>query len=158
MSEETEQNESITESKVLLEGKSARSEQVKAGIRRMSPERKRARIVELAAQEIPLSDIARIVGMPKSTVKATIDRFKPVFTALDRVEEFNQVKADILSAAQLVALESAMSPRKLAKASFLASITGAEKLHKMERLERGKSTENIAHGFGRLPTDDDVSD
>lgn len=157
MSDEKQQDESNTP-EVVPAIKESRSEQCKRGIRKASKERKRAKIVELAAQEIPLSDIARIVGMPKSTVKDTINRFKPVFNALDRVEDFKQVKADILTAAQLTVLESAMSPRKLAKASFLATVTGAEKLYKMERLERGKSTENIAHGFGKLPMDPDVSD
>lgn len=157
MSDKTEPIEVITP-EVVPTSEESRSERTKRGIRSASPERKRAKIVELAAQQVALSDIARIVGMPKSTVKDTIARFKPVFKALDRVDDFNQVKADILSAAQLVALESAMNPRKLAKASFLATVTGAEKLHKMERLERGKSTENIAHGFSNLPAEPDTTE
>lgn len=114
-----------------------------------------AQIIALALQDVPTEAIAMTVDQSIDRVDRTIADFLPVFKALPRIGDFNRMKANILSAMQLTALESAMSESKLSKASFLATITGAEKLNRMERLELGRSTDNIAHAFGNLPIQDE---
>lgn len=110
-----------------------------------------ARILLLSAQGVKGKDIAILTDTPESTVSNVIKRFKPVFKQLDRVEDFELVKSNILSSMQLAALESAMNPQKLAKSSFLASVKGAAELQRMQRLERNQSTENISHKvYGQL--------
>lgn len=109
------------------------------------------KIVELKLQNNTQQEIAKLLDIPQSTVSATIERFKPAFKNVDRINDFRSVKSDLLSAAQLCALESAMSPTKLAKAGFLSTLQGFDILNKAERLESGKSTENFAHSvFGRI--------
>lgn len=107
--------------------------------------KKREKILELAAKGVIKEDIVTLTGFSPTTVSRTLKRFSKVFKNLKEVDVFRNVKADILDAATLTALESAMTPSKLAKASFISSVTGAQMLDKMSRLERGQSTENHAH-------------
>lgn len=126
---------------------------------RIQRDRKLAKILELAAKNIMPSDIAEAVNLPINTVKNTLKRFASVFPALEQVTEFRDVKADILSAGQLVALKSALSEKKVDRASFLSLIQGAEIMNKMERLDLGKSTENVSHQiFGRINVTKELSD
>lgn len=145
MSDEKIEQENVT-AEVLPaeEGKETPTQRYNRNGSRLSHERKKAKAVELAAQGVAMSDIARAVGLPKSTVKDCLKRFKPVFKKLGQVNDFRSARADIISAAQLTVLESVVSPSKIRKASLLATVTSAEKLFKMERLERGLSTENIS--------------
>lgn len=113
-------------------------------------EKKKAKIISLAVQKVPEAQIARALEMPKSTVQDIIKKFKPVFDAIERVQDFREVRADILAASQITALESALDAKKLKKSSFLATVTGVEKLHKMERLENDQSTSNAAIVFGGI--------
>lgn len=85
-------------------------------------------------------------------------KYFPILAQLEEVQEFRSTKADILSAAQIIVLKSALSPEKLAKSGFLQLCQGFEILNKAERLELGKSSENVAHSiFGQvniqLPSD-----
>lgn len=85
-------------------------------------------------------------------------KYFPILAQLEEVQEFRSTKADILSAAQIIVLKTALSPEKLAKSGFLQLCQGFEILNKAERLELGKSSENVAHSiFGsvnlQLPTD-----
>lgn len=113
-------------------------------LKRDVSEDKRAKILEYAARGITQAEICKFTGLSKSTVQSTIKRFSKVFEALPRVNDFRGIRADILDAATLTALETAMTPSKLAKASFISAAQGAQIFDKMARLERGQSTENHA--------------
>ena len=101
-------------------------------------------------KDFQASEIAEVVKMPESTVKDILERFKPIFKSLERVNDYRRTKTDLLAAGQLMALESAMSGNKLEKAGFLSTLQGFEILNKAERLENNQSTENHAHLHGKL--------
>ena len=118
---------------------------------RIQRDRKIVKVIELASKNVQVADIAEAVALPLNTVKRTLKKFLPLFKELENVVEFRDVKADILSAAQLAVLKSALSERKVDKAGFLSLVQGAEILNKMERLDQGKSTENVANSiFGKV--------
>lgn len=119
-------------------------------MRRTTSERD-AKILELSAKGLTQEEIAPVVDCSQQTVSRILKQFEGVFQTLPRVSEYRTVKADILAAGQLAALESALSPAKVAKAGFLSTLQGFEILNKAERLETGKSTENLAHVFGKVP-------
>jgi hypothetical protein len=123
----------------------------KKGNTRNTSAKKQAKILELSAKNMTCSDISRTTGVPISTVNDIRRKFSKVFKELPRVEEYRNIKSDLLSAAQLSALESAFSGTKLKKAGFLSTLQGVEILNKMERLDSDKSTENYAHAFGIVP-------
>jgi hypothetical protein len=106
-----------------------------------------AKVVDLKMRGLQASEIANTVGMSRSAVESIIQRFKPIFTELENVKDFRSIKAELLSAGQIAALKSAMSPTKIAKAGFLSTLQGFEILNKAERLESNQSTENVAHSF-----------
>lgn len=126
---------------------------------RIQRDRKLAKILELAAKNLLPEDIAKACNLPESTVRGTIKRFESIFPALAEVKDYRDVKADILSAGQLMALKSALSGNKLDKSSFLSTLMGFEILNKAERLDLGKSTENHAHLiFGKVNVESDTKD
>lgn len=125
----------------------------KSGLRRGRPqysknerfENKRMEVIELAAKGLTTDQIAGATGMSPGGVIGIIKRFSKVFPALERIDEYRQVKDKILSAGELAALESAFSGTKLAKAGFLSTLQGFDILNKANRLHTGQSTENIGH-------------
>ena len=82
-------------------------------------------------------------------------KYFPLLAQLEDVQLYRIHKSEILSAAQKLILKYALSESKLQKAGFLQLCQGFEILNKAERLEAGKSTENIAHKFGNLPIQDE---
>lgn len=108
---------------------------------------KHAMIIQMAQQDFGATDIAAAVGLPRTTVNSILKKFEKILPNRQEVKSFREAKADILSAAQMVVLESAMSGKKLAKAGFLSTIQAADILNKMERLDLGQSTENHGHQF-----------
>lgn len=140
-------NAQVNTSEPVVVNEESRSISTRKGINRMTPTRKRIKVLEMAALKVPQADIARAVALPKSTVKDIVKRFTNVLDGLPHVNDYREVRANILAAGHMSALESAFSGKKLQKASFLATIKGAAELHKMERLELKLSTENVSHGF-----------
>lgn len=123
--------------------------------KKMSQAARHAAIIDLTHRGNAPSMVAAALSMPVGTVKSIIKRFKPIFKELEAVEDYRSVKADLLSAAQLSALKSAMSPSKLRKSSFLATIQGFKILNNAERLENDQSTANVSMRIGRAKVVDD---
>lgn len=147
MSEETiVENTELTSKGKVRSNESRNGHRYRGGSIR-SKSYKKAKALDLAAKGLPISDIAKAVELPKSTVRDLITKFSPVFKKLPDVRQYRDIKADILAASQLAALESAFSGNKLAKASFASTLTGFEILNKAERLDRGESTDNVATKF-----------
>lgn len=92
---------------------------------------------------------------PHSTYQAMVRKYLPILGQIEEVQTFRLHKSDILSAAQRLVLKFALDENKLRKASFYSLCQGFEILNKIERLELNKSTENIAHGFGKLDNQDE---
>ena len=116
-------------------------------------------ILEMKAADVPESMIMQKLGVSVQTVRDVKKAYEKVFKNISRVESYRKIKGDILAAAQLTALESAMSPEKLAKASFNSTLAGFEILNKAERLNDNKSTENIEHQiFGKIALTDQTND
>lgn len=115
---------------------------------RQSREAKEARrnkkIIELKVKGVELPAIAAASGVSLATVKRTIQKFGAVFTELEQVQEFRAGKSDILDAALLTFLKSAVSRDKLDKASVNNLAYAARQVHDMGRLERGQSTANVS--------------
>lgn len=114
---------------------------------------KHAQIMQMHAANLSNEVIAAKTGMSHHSVRAILKKFENVFKEIENVRDFRTVKAELLAASQLTVLKSAMNPAKLQKASFLSTLSGFEILNKAERLETGKSTENIAHR-GRISLGD----
>lgn len=114
-------------------------------------EEQKAEVITLAVQGLPQEAIANTVGIGQASVCLIKQRYSKLFKTLPNIQDYRSIKSDILAAGQIAALENAFSPAKLAKASFISSIQGFDILNKAERLETGKSTENVAHSFfGRV--------
>lgn len=118
--------------------------------KRISTSAKYAAIIDLHHKGNTVPTIAEVTSMHTDTVRAIIKRFEPIFKELRAVEDYRSMKADLLSAAQITALKSALSESKLKKSSFLATLQGFKILNNAERLERGLSINNIAIGIGKV--------
>ncbi len=117
---------------------------------RQSQAMKHAMIAKLKLEGVPANQIAEAVSMPPNTVRSVIERFKPFFNEVENVREFKEAKSDILEACQITALKSAFDEKKLKKSSFLATVSGVEKLQRMQRLHDDQSTSNTAIVFGGI--------
>lgn len=116
-------------------------------------------ILEMSAAGLPQPKIQQHLGVTPQAIRDVKKAYEKVFKNISRVESYRKIKGDILAAAQLTALESAMSPEKLAKASFVSTLSGFEILNKAERLNDDKSTENIEHQiFGKIALVDQTND
>jgi len=103
----------------------------------------------------PSSDVS---VNPYGPYKTLIRKYFPILAQIENVRSYRSLKSDVLSAAQITVLKYALTPEKLAKASFLQLIQGFEILNKSERLNSNLSTDNVANAhFGqislKLPTD-----
>ena len=126
--------------------------------KRQTQDKRKAKAIELLAKEIPVADVVRVTGIPYNTVKAIKLKFLPIFKKINDVQNYRNLKADILAAGQVAALESAMSPSKLAKASFVSTLQGFKILNEAERLENNQSTSNIAHVFSQASSTSGLPD
>ena len=108
-------------------------------------DQKEAIILDLHMKGYNSGIIGKAVDMQPSTVRNVIQRLKPMIELIELGDTYKNVKADLLRGGQFKLLRSALSESKLKKAPTGAAITAMEKLHRMERLERGQSTENHAH-------------
>ncbi len=117
-----------------------------------------AEILDLNARGLNHSQIGGALGIKMRSVQSVLRNFRGVFKEIDNVPNYRTVKADLLSAAQLTVLKSAMSESKLRKASFITCMQGFKILNEAERLENNQSTANIAHGFGKLQLSAGIDD
>jgi hypothetical protein len=98
------------------------------------------KILAMAVNDMPVADIAKISGTTKSNVTATLRRYG---FKLDEVLGYQSTRPLIFAGYQKKFL-AAMTDTKISKASLQALVDGVKKLNEMERLESGKSTENVS--------------
>lgn len=94
--------------------------------------------------------IAREMNISRSAITAVLKKFEPVFKELPNVPDFQAIKADVIDAATLKALKSAVSQEKHDEARLGEVAKMLDVLYKAGRLERGQSTSNVATSFVSL--------
>lgn len=102
------------------------------------------RQITMRARGATITEIAAATRCPERTVRDRLKQFAPMFKDLANVADFKVCKADLLDAATLTFLKSAVTPGKLKKASVNNLAYAARQTFDMGRLERGQSTANIA--------------
>jgi transposase len=113
-------------------------------------------LITLKNQGMRSRDIAKVLDVHESSVSRAISNFEPLFKELQEVKTYRESRAEILQALQLKTLKSLARDDAQAKASINQSAYAFEVLHKAERLETGKSTENKAVSFVKVdPSDTD---
>lgn len=93
---------------------------------------------------MPQHEIAKKFGVSDASVSMILAQFKPIFSELANVEQFRQVKADVLDAASLTLLKEIVNPSKIEQANVRELAYSFDALAKHGRLERGLSTSNVA--------------
>lgn len=89
------------------------------------------------------SEIARMLGLDKSTVCKAKKRFASLFSEMPAVGAYRSVKADILEAAEIQALKTVNEGLKRSKTSVRDSTYAFKVLFDATRMEKGLSTKNI---------------
>lgn len=116
-------------------------------IREKVAAKRKSEILELTAAGATVNQIAKATECSRVYVSKVRKQFKHIFKSLDKVENFRTVKSDILDAAQLEMLKSAVSPEKLKKAPLGQIAYSFRQFYDANRLEIGKSTQNTAVSF-----------
>lgn len=112
-------------------------------------------VLTMRQAAVPSSTIAAHLDVHVSSVNRCIERFSNVFKTLPEIRDYREYRADILQALQLQTLKSLAQEDKHEKASVNQLAYSFEVLHKAERLEVGKSTENRALSFVKVDDDKD---
>lgn len=123
--------------------------------REAKTDRQNRKILELRAKNVPVPAIAATVGVSEKTVWNRLKQFESLLESLDSLEEFENNRGAILSAAGFRTLKFMMKEEKLDKASANNLAYVFQQLFNAERLERGKSTSNVSVAqFTKVDTDD----
>jgi predicted DNA-binding protein YlxM (UPF0122 family) len=102
------------------------------------------KVLDLTLKKVSQTDIAKVTGFKPQAINDTIERFKPVLTAMGDYEGYNQNRARILSAIEGKLLESLTDEEKHKEANLQQVAISFDKIHNAGRLERGLSTANIS--------------
>lgn len=91
-------------------------------------------------------EIAECCTTPITTsgVQYIIDEWSETFKELANVTDYRTAKSELLSAVELLLLKAMCDPEKIAKASLQNAAFAYDKINTINRLEQGKSTQNIA--------------
>lgn len=89
-------------------------------------------------------EIADKYRVSQATISTLIDKFKPLFTELNEVDDYRNAKDKILDALQLKTLKSIACEEKQAAASLQQAAITFDILNRNSRLEKGLSTSNAS--------------
>lgn len=106
--------------------------------------REAALVVELGLKDTPQRAIAKAVGCNAATVSRYLKKFKKAFKHIDKIDEYREVKSQIIDSVAFETLKTMNNPSKLKKATFNNLAYGFDILNKASRLERNLSTANIS--------------
>lgn len=104
-----------------------------------------------AINGLPVRKIAKLVGMPKSTVHDYITRHN--IPSQKALEAFKATRPDRFATIQRDIAES-IGQDDYKKASLVQKTTAIATLYDKERLERGQSTKNVAMTIDDIPEAD----
>jgi hypothetical protein len=127
----------------VITAKKGRPKGAKTSARALSRQRQ-AKILDLAAKGVNQRDIAAATGISSAAVNKILAEFKPLFTELENVDKYRSVRGELLDAAELMALKSAVSVEKHDHAQLQHVAYTLRQLHDMRRLHNNLSTANTA--------------
>ncbi len=107
-----------------------------------------ARILELRKKGLTYAEIGAIVGCTKETVFYHIGKLRD---SIDNLKAFKENRADLLSIQQDRLINS-LTDADIQKSSAYQKVGMFSLLYDKERLERDKSTSNIANVYSTLDT------
>ena len=122
-------------------GKRGRPKGAKTGRQALSRQRQ-AKVLDLATKGVSQVDIAAVTGVTPAAVNKILAEFKPLFTELENVDKYRSVRGDLLDAAELMALKSAVNEKKHDQAQLQHVAYTLRQLHDMRRLHNNLSTAN----------------
>jgi hypothetical protein len=102
-------------------------------------------VAELLAKGCTHGQIAKVCGCSRQAVG-----YLAKHHGLGDVEHFREHRGALLAAKQAQLLEHGLTPEKMAKMSPRDAAISFGVLFDKERLETGKSTQNMAHSFAKL--------
>lgn len=105
-----------------------------------------AKVIELRNKGLSYTEVGAILGVTK---EAIYQRLKPFLPSVDNLQAVKDNRADTLTVVGDSVLTS-LTEEDIQKASAYQKVGMAGLLHNMERLERDKSTANIAHVYKGL--------
>jgi predicted transcriptional regulator len=127
----------------VIKAKRGRPKGRKTSARAIGRQRQ-AKVLDLAAKGVNQRDIASATGISAAAVNKILADFKPLFTELDNVERYRSVRGELLDAAELMALKSAVDVEKHDQAQLQHVAYTLRQLHDMRRLHSNLSTSNVA--------------
>lgn len=92
---------------------------------------------------LSFAEIAKALGVPKSTVHAALHRLIDLIPEPDAVAAFEAVEASVLTSAKARLLASVLDEECIAKASLNNRAYAFSQVANHERLTRGLSTSNV---------------
>lgn len=98
-------------------------------------------IIALRKRNLTYTQIAKTLGCSKMNIQ---ERLKKIHNEIERVDDFKKHKADILAIHQN-RLISSITPEVIEKAGLKDRAIAFGVMYDKERLERGKSTQNVAY-------------
>lgn len=111
---------------------------------RVVQQKRVAKILDLRARGLSVSEIGGAVGLKDGRVKDVLRKFRGVFTELQNHEQYQSVRRDLLNATELLILKSMNDPEKVANANLNQAAYAFKQIYDARRLEDGLSTSNVA--------------
>lgn len=99
-------------------------------------------VLELRAKNVPVPAIAASVGLSVPAVEVRISKLRNILQSMDKLDDWEKQKANLLSAAQHELLKSMLREDKLEKASVNNLAYALTQVHTATRLERNQATAN----------------
>jgi len=93
---------------------------------------------------LSLAEIARSLGVAKSTVHAALQRLQKLVPDPDLVKAYEEVRPTLLTAVEYRLIGSLMDEETLQKASLNNRAYAFQQVFNARRLELGESTENVS--------------
>lgn len=105
-------------------------------------------LLEYKAKGLPIEQAARAAKCPPSTAYRALERYAGWLQELEHIKDYEETRAQLLSAGELRLIKSMLKESTLAKAEEKGAVNalayGLKQLHDMRRLELGLSTTNVA--------------
>lgn len=105
-------------------------------------------LLEYKAKGLPIEQAARAAKCPPSTAYRALERYAGWLQELEHIKDYEETRAQLLSAGELRLIKSMLKESTLAKAEEKGAVNalayGLKQLHDMRRLELGLSTSNVA--------------
>jgi transcriptional regulator with XRE-family HTH domain len=106
--------------------------------------KKVSKVLDLKARGLSIAEIAGASGLSLTRTKDILREFRPVFNSLDHLEQYQNVRRDLLSATELELLKSLNDKEKISKSTLNGAAYAFKQVFDARRIESGLSTQNIS--------------